>query len=398
MNMLSRRVQRLPAYAVGHIAERKRQLIAKGVDVIDLGAGDADLAPPQVAVEALYAAVQERSMSRYPFQIGSLEFRDAVSRFMERRFGVTVDRMTEILPLIGSKEGLAHLPFAVLDPGDVCVVPEPGYPAYLGGAELAGADVEIFPLRPEADFLVELEELPADRLAKTRLVFLNYPNNPTAAVAPMDYLERTVATCRRHGIVLAYDNPYSELTFNGYRAPSVLEIPGARDVAVEFHSLSKSFGMTGWRLGWVAGNSQVIKGLSKVKSYVDTGAFLAVQRAGASVIDRAEMLVEPVREEFRVRRDALGAALREVGIGCATPQATMYLWVPLPEGVPSEAFASELLEQEGLAVLAGSVFGAGGEGFVRLSFIVEPERMRDAAGRMARVLDRFVAGQSGERA
>ena len=379
----------LPAYAVGEIAERKRQLVADGVDVIDLGAGDADIAPPEIAVAALHEAAQERRMSRYAFQTGLMEFRESVQRFMERRFGVTVDPQDEILPLIGSKEGLAHLPFAVLDPGDVCVVPEPGYPAYLGGAQLAGADVEIFPLRPDADFLVELGDLPADRLAKTKLVFLNYPNNPTAAVAPMDYLERTIDICRENGIVLAYDNPYSELTYDGYRAPSVLEVPGAGDVAVEFHSLSKSFGMTGWRLGWAVGNSAVIKGLSKVKSYVDTGAFLAVQRAGAAVMDRAEELVEPVRAAFLERRDALLSALGEVGIDCATPRATMYLWIPLPEGVPSLDFSRDLLEQEGLAVLAGSVFGAGGEGFVRLSFIAEPERLREAAARLARVLDRY---------
>ncbi len=379
----------LPAYAVGQIAERKRQLVADGVDVIDLGAGDADIAPPEIAVAALHEAAQERCMSRYAFQTGLMEFRESVQRFMERRFGATVDPQDEILPLIGSKEGLAHLPFAVLDPGDVCVVPEPGYPAYLGGAQLAGADIEIFPLRPDADFLVELGDLPADRLAKTKLVFLNYPNNPTAAVAPMDYLERTIDICRENGIVLAYDNPYSELTYDGYRAPSVLEVPGAGDVAVEFHSLSKTFGMTGWRLGWAVGNSAVIKGLSKVKSYVDTGAFLAVQRAGAAVMDRAEELVEPVRAAFLERRDALLSALGEVGIDCATPRATMYLWIPLPEGVPSLDFSRDLLEQEGLAVLAGSVFGAGGEGFVRLSFITEPERLREAAARMARVLDRY---------
>ena len=379
----------LPAYAVGQIAERKRQLVADGVDVIDLGAGDADIAPPEIAVAALHEAAQERRMSRYAFQTGLMEFRESVQRFMERRFGATVDSQDEILPLIGSKEGLGHLPFAVLDPGDVCVVPEPGYPAYLGGAQLAGADIEIFPLRPDADFLVELGDLPADRLAKTKLVFLNYPNNPTAAVAPMDYLERTIDICRENGIVLAYDNPYSELTYDGYRAPSVLEVPGAGDVAVEFHSLSKTFGMTGWRLGWAVGNSAVIKGLSKVKSYVDTGAFLAVQRAGAAVMDRAEELVEPVRAAFLERRDALLSALGEVGIDCATPRATMYLWIPLPEGVPSLDFSRDLLEQEGLAVLAGSVFGAGGEGFVRLSFITEPERLREAAARMARVLDRY---------
>jgi len=387
----SRRVARLPTYAVAAIAERKRQLIAQGVDVIDLGAGDADISPPEIAVEALHRAAQQRDASRYAFQLGSVEFREAVARYMQRRFNVQVDPMTEVLPLIGSKDGLAHLPFAVLDPGDVCVVPEPGYPAYLGGAILAGADVEIVPLRPEADFLVELEEIPPERLARAKLVFLNYPNNPTAAIAPHAYLERTIAACRRHGIVLAFDNAYAELTFDGYRAPSILEFSGARDVALEFHSLSKSFGMTGWRLGWAVGNQRLIEGLSKVKSYVDTGPFLAVQQAGAAVIDQSEELLEPVREGFRVRRDSLVTALHEVGISCAPPPATMYLWVPVPKGITSGELASALLEREGLVILAGSVFGGGGEGFVRLSFIVEPERLREAAVRMSRVLDGFTA-------
>lgn len=329
----SRRVARLPTYAVAEIAETKRRLIAQGVDVIDLGAGDADLSPPQIAVEALHRAAQQRDASRYAFQLGSVEFREAVARYMQRRFNVQVDPMTEVLPLIGSKEGLAHLPFAVLDPGDVCVVPEPGYPAYLGGAILAGAEVEIVPLRPEAGFLVELEELPPERLARAKLVFLNYPNNPTAAIAPRAYMERTIAACRRHGIVLAFDNAYVELTFDGYRAPSILEFSGARDVALEFHSLSKSFGMTGWRLGWAVGNQRLIEVLSKVKSYVDTGPFLAVQQAGAAVIDRSEELIEPVREGFRVRRDSLVTALRDVAISCAPPPATMYLWYPCRKGL-----------------------------------------------------------------
>ncbi len=390
----SERVGKLPVYAVSEIAERKRQLIARGVDVIDIGAGDADLSPPEIAVKELHEAAQQRSMSRYAFQIGSVDFREAVQRYMERRFGVAVDPMHEVLPLIGSKEGLAHLPFAVLNPGDVCVVPEPGYPAYLGGAVLAGADVEVVRLRPQDDFLVELDELPASRLARTKLVFLNYPNNPTAAVASKEYLERTIAVCRKHGIVLGFDNAYAELTFDGYRAPSILEFPGARDVAVEFHSLSKSFGMTGWRLGWAVGNSELIKGLSKVKSYVDTGPFLAIQRAGAAVIDRAEELSEPVREAFRVRRDVLVEALQQIGIPCAPPIATMYLWIPLPEGVASEPVARTLLDSEGLAILAGSVFGGGGEGFVRLSFIVEPERLRDAALRLGRVWENLGVAES----
>jgi LL-diaminopimelate aminotransferase len=385
----SKRVTGLPTYAVAEIAERKRELVKAGVDVIDLGAGDADLAPPQIAVDSLHEAARDPAMSRYAFQVGLMEFREAVARFMSRRFGVSVDHLSEVLPLLGSKDGLAHLPFAVLDPGDVCVVPEPGYPAYAGGAHLAGADMEIVALRPESDFLVELDDLPLDRLSRVKLVFLNYPNNPTGQVAPPDYLERTIAACRKHGIVLAYDNPYSDITFDGYKAPSILEFPGAREVAVEFHSFSKSFAMTGWRLAWVVGNSEVIRALSKVKSYVDTGVFLAVQRAGAAVLERAEELVAPVRETFRVRRDALVEALDGAGWHCDSPRATMYLWVPLPQGVEGGPFARDLLDKEGLVVLPGSAFGAGGEGFVRLSFVVAPDRLREAAARMGRALARL---------
>jgi len=393
---LSERLDRLPPYAVGAIAERKRQLIASGMDIIDLGAGDADLPPPPEAVEALHRAALDPKSSRYGFQIGSPRFREAAAAFMARRFGVTVDPMRDLLPLIGSKEGLAHLPLAAVDAGDVCVVPEPGYPAYAGGVIMAQGVMEIAPLRAEDAFLVELERIPEDRLARTRLVFLNYPNNPTGAVAPIDYLERVIEVCRRRSILLAYDNPYSELTFDGYRAPSILEIPGAREVAVEFHSVSKTFCMTGWRLGWVTGNSDAVKALSKVKSYVDTGAFLAVQEAGAAVLDRCEELVAPVRNTFRERRDALVAALREIGCQCVVPRATMYLWVPLPAGVRSGPFAAELLEREGVAVLAGSAFGEAGEGYVRMSFIVGPDRLREAAKRFGRALER--AGVEGARA
>lgn len=389
----SSKAARLPAYAVGHIAQVKRRLIAEGRDVIDLGAGDADFPPPELAVEALSAAARDPKMSRYAFQTGLTAFREAAARYMQRRFGVTVDPMTELLPLIGSKEGLAHLPMAVLEPGDVCVVPDPGYPAYLGGATMADAEPEIYPLRPRTDFLVELDELPADRLARAGLVFLNYPNNPTTAVAPRDYLERTLARCREHGIVMAYDNPYCEITFDGYRAPSILELPGAREVAVEFHSLSKSFAMTGWRIGWVAGNAAIIAALTKIKSYVDTGAFLAVQHAAATVLDAAENLVPDIRQRFEDRRDAAVAAFDEAGFAVPTPKATMYLWIPLPEGLTSAAFAERALEEEAVAVLAGSALGAGGEGFVRVALTRGPERLADAAGRLARVLHSVGAGR-----
>lgn len=383
---MSERAASLPAYAVARIAEVKRRLLAEGRDVIDLGAGDADFPPPDVAVRTLAEAAAKPAMSRYPHQVGLMAFREAAASYMQRRFGVTLDPASEILPLIGSKEALAHLALAVLDPGDVCVVPEPGYPCYMGGATLANADIEIYPLRPRTDFLVELSELPAARAAKARLVYLNYPNNPTAAVAPRDYLARTVAYCRQHEMVLAFDNPYCDVTFDGYCAPSVLEVPGAREVALEFHSLSKSFGMTGWRVGWAAGSAELIAALSKVKTYVDTGVFLAIQQAAAAVLHEAEPLIADLCERFRVRRDAAVAALRQAGFAVDVPKATMYLWIPVPEGTTSAEFATRALETEAVAVLPGSALGLGGEGFFRIALTVEAGRLREAAGRLASVV------------
>jgi len=388
LNRTSDRLTRLPAYAINELAAARKRLLAAGQDVIDLSAGDADLPPPEVAVETLAQAAADPAMSRYAFQIGLVEFREAVAGYMKRRFGVDVNPMTELLPLIGSKNGLAHLPLALLNAGDVCVVPEPGYPAYMG-AVLADAEVELYPLRAEHKFLVELSELPADRLAKTRLAFLNYPNNPTTALAPRDYLERTVEGCHRHNIVLAYDNPYCEITFDGYEAPSILEIDGAREVSLEFHSLSKSFCMTGWRLGWVVGSASLIAALTKVKSYVDTGQFLAIQKAGAAVLNMAEELIGPIRDTFEVRRDVGVEAFRRVGLSVDSPKATMYLWIPLPVSGSSADYAQQLLENEAVAVMPGSAFGKAGEGYFRIALTVGQDRLSEAADRIGHELERL---------
>lgn len=382
---LSKRAQSLPPYATARIAAIKQRMVAQGRDVIDLSIGDSDSPPPEQAVRALAEAVRDPAMSRYAHQVGLRAFRESVARYMDRRFGVAVDPGTEILPLIGSKEGLAHLALAVLDPGDVCVVPEPGYPAYRGGAVFAGADPEIYPLRPDTGFLVELEELPAARLDRTRLAYLNYPNNPTAAVAPQEYLERTVGCCRERGIVLAYDNPYCEITFDGYEAPSILEMEGARETAIEFHSMSKTFHMTGWRVGWAVGNAELIAGLSKVKSWLDTGVFLAVQHAAAATLDAAETIVPGVRAHYQTRRDAAVSALRDVGFDVTAPKATMYLWIPLPDRVSSIELAERALEEEAVATLPGGLLG-GGDGFLRLALTVDESRFREGAGRLARAM------------
>ncbi|MBK7348989.1 MAG: aminotransferase class I/II-fold pyridoxal phosphate-dependent enzyme [Gemmatimonadetes bacterium] len=384
----SERLQRLPGYPLAELPARKRALLAQGVDVIDLGAGDADYPPPAEVIAAMREAVGVTALSKYGFQQGNPAFREAACRWMERRFGARFEPATETLPLLGSKEGLSHLPLAVLDRGDVAVVPEPGYQAYLGGTVLAGGEPYVYPLTPHTEYLVELEELPSQVLDRVRLVFLNYPNNPTAAIAPREYLERTVALCRERGIVLAYDNPYCDLTFDGYRAPSIFEIPGAREVAVEFFSLSKSFSMTGWRLGWAAGDRSFITALTRVKSYVDTGPWLAVQQAGAFALDHAERLMAPNVAELQARRDAGVAALREVGFAAELPKATMYLWVPLPGGLLSAEFARRALDDAGVVVLPGSAFGPGGEGFFRIALTVGAARLREGVLRLGGVLSR----------
>ena len=380
------RFDAFPPYPLADVPQLKRELRERGVDVIDLGAGDADLAPPPAAVEALQAAATDPAMSRYGFQLGLPAYREAAAAWMERRFGVRLDPYREILPLIGSKEGIAHLAFAYAEPGDAVVLPDPGYQPYRGGTLLSGAEPWPVPLRAENDFLVPLDELPADVVRRTRILHLNYPNNPTAAVAPRAYLQDAVAFCRRHGILLSFDNAYSEIAFDGYRPPSILELDGARDVAVEFHSLSKTYNMTGWRIGFAAGGADVIAALAKVKSFVDTGIFLAVQAAGAAALASWDSWVPGNVEAFRLRRDALADALEAAGFEVTRPCATMYLWLPVPGGGGSEAFARRALTEEGVVVMPGAALGEGGEGFFRVALTQGEERLREAGARLGRLL------------
>jgi LL-diaminopimelate aminotransferase len=387
------RVRALPGYPLAKIPSIKRRLLEAGVDVIDLGAGDSDGLPPEGTRQALVQAMDHDALHKYGFQQGLADFRASAASWVARRFGQRFDPATELLPLIGSKEGLAHLAFAVADPGDVVIVPEPGYQAYIGGAILAGAEPHIVPLRADRDFLLELDEVDPAVLERTSLVYVNYPNNPTAAIAPPEYLERLVAACRRHQIVLAYDNPYCDITFDGYVAPSIFETEGAREVAVEFFSMSKSFKMTGWRVGFAVGNAELIAALSKVKSYVDTGSFQALQAASAWTLDHAETLIPPLVAELARRRDAAVSALAAIGLPVDPPRGAMYLWVPLPSGIASATFASRALEEEGVVVLPGSGFGQSGEGFFRIALTVAPERLRVAVSRLGRTLAACRDGQ-----
>jgi LL-diaminopimelate aminotransferase len=291
-----------------------------------------------------------------------------------------------VVPLLGSKEGLAHVASAFLQPGDVAVLPDPAYAAYLGGTLLADAEPHVVRLSAEHDFLVELDALPADVLQRTRVVYLNYPNNPTGAIAPRDYLERTVRTCIEHDILLVFDNAYAEFGFDGYVPPSIFEIDGARQVAMEFHSLSKTFNMTGWRSGWAVARPELAGALAKVKSFIDTGTFLPIQVAGTAALSARRAFVPGNLEVFRVRRDAAVAAFAEAGFHVTSPRSTMYLWIPLPESIGSAAFADRVREETGVIVMPGVGFGAGGEGYFRVSFIQSPERTAEAARRAGVVL------------
>ena len=386
------RFKTLPEYPLAKIPQRKRELIKRGLDVIDLGAGDADLAPPPAVFDALEKAAHDPSMSRYGFGLGLVRFREAASAWMEKRFGFRADPLTEIVPLIGSKEGISHLALAYAEPGSSTIIPEPGYNAYQGGTLFSGATPYRYALRPRTNFLVDLDEIPKDVLGRTRILYLNYPNNPTAAIAPVEYLQRVVERCRELDILLVYDNAYSELAYDGYVPPSIFEIDGARDVAIEFHSLSKTYNMTGWRCGWAVGNPEICGTLAKVKSFVDTGQFMAIQAAGVAALESWAEFVPRNLAVFKERRDAAVQSFREAGFLCDVPKATMYLWLRLPDDVPSALFAERLLEDEGVVIMPGSSFGAGGEGFFRISFITAPERIAEAARRAGKVLANLTAG------
>ena len=392
MPSLARQFSLLPDYPLATIPQRKRELLERGVDVIDLGAGDADLAPPEEALTRMRSATMEPHMSRYGFGMGYVPYREAVSAFMHKRFGVQCDPMSEVVPLLGSKEGISHLAFAYMEPGAAAIIPEPGYNAYQGGTLLAGGEAYKYPLRPRTKFLVELDEIPSHVLDRARLLYLNYPNNPTGAVAPREYLERVVQTCRERDILLVYDNAYSEMSFDGYVPPSIFEVDGARDVAVEFHSVSKTYNMTGWRCGWAVARPDVARALAKVKSFVDTGQFMAIQAAAVAALESHATFVPKNVATFKERRDAAVSAFRAAGFACEVPLATMYLWIKLPDAILSADFAERLLEDAGVVVMAGSAFGAGGEGFFRISFITSPSRIAEAAARAGRVLTAMLVG------
>ena len=381
---LADRLKKLPPYLFAQLDEAKARQLAKGVDVIDLGVGDPDLPTPKPIIERMKRAVENPQHHRYPSYEGMLSFREAVARWYRRRFGVDLDPATEVITLIGSKEGIGHIPLAFVNPGEVVLVSDPGYPVYGGATILAGGEPYNIPLEADRGFLPDLSAIPGDILARARLMFLNYPNNPTAAVAPLDFFREAVAFAREHSIILCHDAAYSEMYY-GEPPHSLLEVEGAKEVAIEFHSLSKTFNMTGWRIGMAVGNPAVVQGLKKVKTNIDSGAFQAIQEAGMEALE-GQHGVEEMRQIYRERRDVLVEGLRKAGFQVEAPLATFYVWFPVPHGSGSIDFATRALEEAGVVITPGVGFGSHGEGYVRAALTVSKERLEEAAQRLAGIL------------
>jgi len=382
---LSERLNKLPKYLFAEIDEMKRKKIQEGVDVIDFGVGDPDMPTPKHIVEAMKRAVEKPENHRYPSYEGLLEFRQAVAEFYERRKGIKLDPEKEVIALIGSKEGIAHLPLAFVNDGDYVLVPDPGYPVYYSSTILADGIPYKIPLTKEESFLPNLDEIPSEIAKKAKIMFLNYPNNPTSAVAEKEFIKQAVDFCMDNDIILAHDFAYGEITFDGYKAKSFLEIEDAFEVCIEFNSLSKTFNMTGWRIGFAVGNPEILKGLLKVKTNVDSGVFQAVQEAGIVALRSDDSVIESICSVYQERRDVLVEGLREIGLKVEKPKATFYVWCEVPEGYTSVEFTKKLLNEAGILVTPGVGFGEYGEGFVRFALTRDVETIRKAVERLKNI-------------
>jgi LL-diaminopimelate aminotransferase len=383
---LAGRVKNLPPYLFAQIDAKKREAIEKGVDLIDLSIGDPDTPTPGHIVEAMKKAVDKPERHRYPSSEGMLSFREAVSVWYSRRFNVKLNPRDEVVTLIGSKEGIGHLPLAFADPGDVVLVPSPGYPVYAIGTLFAGGESVEMPLLEKNGYLPDLDAIDGAKLKRAKLMFLNYPNNPTAASAGVEFFEKVVDFAKKHDIIVCHDAAYSEIFYDGVKPPSFLEVEGAKEVGIEIHSLSKTYNMTGWRIGFAVGNAGVVGGLAKIKSNLDSGAFDAVQEAGINALETPDKVLAPLRDMYQERRDALYEGLRAAGIEVAKPGATFYLWAKVPKKFDSSGFSAHLLERAGVLATPGNGFGAPGEGYIRFALTVPVDRTREATERIKKAL------------
>ncbi|MFH0855020.1 MAG: LL-diaminopimelate aminotransferase [Candidatus Omnitrophota bacterium] len=385
MFKLSKKLQELPPYLFLEIDKAKRKARAEGRDIIDLGIGDPDQPTPKHIIEVLCRAANDPANHRYALDQGMPVLRRAIQAWYKRRFDVCLDPDSETLPLIGSKEGIAHFPLAFLNQGDYSLVPDPCYPPYKGGTILAGGKPHIMPLLEKNAFLPDLKKIPLSVRNKAKIIFVNYPNNPTSAVAGGSFYKELIAFARKNGIIIISDLAYSEICYDGYKPPSIFEFSGAKDVAVEFHSLSKTYNMTGWRLGWACGNRKLISALAKVKSNIDSGVFSAVQLAGITALSGPQEHLEHMRVLYQERRDAIIRGLNALGWLAFNPKATFYVWIKVPRGTDSIKFSGLLLEKANIVVTPGVGFGKYGQGYIRMALTVSRERIREALDRLRQI-------------
>lgn len=375
------RLSTLPPYVFARLDELKARAREQGLDLIDLGMGNPDGPAPQPVIEAAIAALQNPSNHGYPPFEGTASFRKAIATWYRRRYDVDLDPDSEALPLLGSKEGLGHLALAYINPGDLVLVPSPSYPVHFRGPLIAGGSIHSLILKPENDWLIDLGAIPEDVARRAKILYFNYPSNPTAATAPREFFEEIVAFARKYEILLVHDLCYAELAFDGYQPTSLLEIPGAKDIGIEFHTLSKTYNMAGWRVGFVVGNRHIIQGLRTLKTNLDYGIFAALQTAAETALQLPDVYVHEVQARYRRRRDFLIEGLAELGWNIPKTKATMYLWVPCPKEMSSTDFALNVLQKTGVVVTPGNAFGVAGEGYVRMSLITECDRLGEALRR-----------------
>ncbi|MCP9464822.1 MAG: LL-diaminopimelate aminotransferase [Nitrospira sp.] len=379
------RIKTLPPYLFAAIDKMKQEAIAKGVDIINLGIGDPDLPTPAPIIDSLAQAARNPKHHQYPSYEGMIAFRAAVADWYKRRFNVMLNPVDEVLTLIGSKEGIGHVPLAFVDPGDVVLVPSPGYPVYPVGTSFAGGVSYIMPLTKANGFLPDLGAIPKEIAQKAKLMWLNSPNNPTSVVMTKEYFKQVVEFARAHRIIVCHDAAYSEIYYDGTRPPSFLEVEGAKDVGVEFHSLSKTYNMTGWRIGFAVGNKEVLAGLGKVKSNLDSGVFEAVQVAGTTALGLDDSVTDGIRNIYQERRDTLVPGLKRLGLEVDPPAAAFYVWVTVPRGYTSTSFTAHLLEKAGIVTTPGNGFGSPGEGYIRMTLCTPKERLAEAVERIRSV-------------
>ncbi len=381
----SERMKKLPPYLFIEMDRKKKAAIEKGVDIISLAIGDPDLATPDFIIEALYKAAKDKANHQYPLGSGLPKFREAVAKWYKHRFGVEIDPKDEVVALIGSKEGIGHLPIGVLNPGDVCLMPSPGYPVYHAGTLFAGGESYLMPLLEKNGFLPDLDAIPADILKRAKLIWTNSPNNPTSVLMDKAFYTKVVAFAKKYNLMVANDAAYTELYYDGKKPVSFMEIPGAKEVGVEFHSLSKTFNMTGWRIGFAVGNKSIIKILADVKGNIDSGAFNPIQYAGIAALEAPDSVTENIRKIYQERRDLFAAGLKKLGWHFQIPEAAFYFWIKVPNGMSSADWCGKVLEEAGIVVTPGNGFGAEGEGYFRMTITVDKARLEEALQRLAKL-------------